>query len=114
MRAIEIHLITQKHKKLSILALRMQKRFCNTRKLKRTKTRKQKTGSKFGSRELCRMQKLPSRLPGRRGVGFFEPTISSTASEALRGLALVRPKDLAQGRNDVVRGAPEARKRIHV
>ena len=61
---------------------------------------------KFGARELCRT------LPGRRGVGFFEPTISSAAFDALRGVALVRPRDVAQGTPPVVRGAREARKRI--
>lgn len=119
-RAIEIHLnhliLTQKHKSWAFWPSGCRRGFAiqgSWRGQKpRKKNRKPKTGSKFGARELCRMQKLPSRLSGRRGVGFFEPTISSTAFEALRGVALVRPKDLAQGRNDVVRGAREAGKRM--
>lgn len=41
-----------KAQKLSILALRMQKRFCNTRKLKRTKTEKKKTENRKPGRSL--------------------------------------------------------------
>ena len=120
MRAIEITFDSySKAQKLSILAFRMQKRFCNTRKLKRTKAEKKIENRKrrvevldpenFVECKNCHLACQDDVVLVSSNRRF--PRLLLKRSEVLR---LSGQKTLPKAGTDVVRGVREARKRIHV